>query len=130
MLGIDLVSISRLRAVLSRSPGLEARLFSTNERSYCRSKPDPVRHFAGTLAAKEAVIKAARLGQLVAWARRIEITRDATGVPSVSVDGRDGALSVSISHDADSAVAVAMITPPGDLLLAMNRVAAELAAKS
>jgi holo-[acyl-carrier protein] synthase len=130
MLGIDLVSISRLCAVLSRSPGLEARLFSTAERSYCRSKPEPARHFAGTLAAKEAVIKAARLGQLVAWARRIEITRDATGAPSVSIDGRDAALSVSISHDADSAVAVAMIMPPGDLLLAMNRVAAELAAKS
>jgi holo-[acyl-carrier protein] synthase len=130
MLGIDLVSISRLSAALSRSPGLEGRLFSTTERSYCRSKPEPVRHFAGTLAAKEAVIKAARLGQLVAWVRRIEITRDATGVPLVSVDGRDAALTVSISHDADTAVAVAMIQPPGELLVAMNRVAAELAAKS
>jgi holo-[acyl-carrier protein] synthase len=89
MLGIDLVTISRLRAALLRSPGLENRLFSEAERAYCRSMPEPARHFAGTLAAKEAVIKAARLGRLVAWARRVEISRDSAGVPSVSVDGRD-----------------------------------------
>jgi holo-[acyl-carrier protein] synthase len=130
MLGIDLVTVSRLRTALLRSPGLENRLFSEAERSYCCSMPDPVRHFAGTLAAKEAVIKAARLGRLVVWARRIEITRDSAGVPLISIDGREVPMSVSISHDGDSAVAAAMILPTGDSLLEMNRVASELVAKS
>lgn len=129
MLGIDLVTISRLRGALERSPKLEDRLFSEVERTYCRSMPDPVRHFAGTLAAKEAVIKATRSGRLVAWARRIEISRDAAGVPSVAIDGRVAPISVSISHDGDTAVAAAMILPSGDSLLEMNRVASELMAK-
>jgi holo-[acyl-carrier protein] synthase len=113
MIGIDLVSISRLRTVLERSPGLEARVFSGAERRYCQSMPDPVRHLAGTLAAKEAVIKAARLGRLVVWARRIEIARDDDGVPAASVDDRAAPMAVSISHDGDMAVAVAMILPQG-----------------
>jgi holo-[acyl-carrier protein] synthase len=130
MIGIDLVSISRLRTALARSPGLEGRLFSGAELSYCHSMAEPVRHLAGTLAAKEAVIKAARLGRLVVWARRIEITRDADGVPAAAIDGRAAPMSVSISHDGDMAVAAAMILPEGESLLAMNRVAAEFVAKS
>jgi holo-[acyl-carrier protein] synthase len=129
MIGIDLVSISRLRTVLERSPGLEARVFSGVERGYCQSMADPVRHLAGTLAAKEAVIKAARLGRLVVWARRIEIIRDTDGVPAASIDGRAAPMAMSISHDADMAVAVAMILPQGDSLLDVNRVTAELIAK-
>jgi holo-[acyl-carrier protein] synthase len=129
MIGIDLVSIGRLRSVLERSPALEERVFSGAERSYCRSMPEPVRHLAGTLAAKEAVIKAARLGRLVVWARRIEIARDADGVPAASIDGQPAPMSVSISHDGDMAVAAAIILPRGDSLLVMNRVAAELIAK-
>jgi holo-[acyl-carrier protein] synthase len=129
MLGIDVVTISRLRGALERSPQLEARLFSGAERTYCRSMPEPVRHFAGTLAAKEAVIKAIRAGRLVAWARRIEISRDAAGVPSVAIDGGVAPITVSISHDGDTAVAAALILPSRDSLLEMNRVASELVAK-
>lgn len=62
MIGVDTVDIDRFRLSMSRSPGLEGRLFSAAERSYCRERPDPIRHLAGTLAAKEAVIKAGRLG--------------------------------------------------------------------
>ncbi|MDP9223507.1 MAG: holo-ACP synthase [Actinomycetota bacterium] len=109
MLGIDLVDVGRFRSALERSPGLESRLFTEPERSYCRSTPDPARHFAGTLAAKEAVIKAARLGPLVAWARRIEITRDATGAPTASIEGRNVPIAVSISHEKVMAVAAAII---------------------
>jgi holo-[acyl-carrier protein] synthase len=114
MIGVDLVDIERFRRVLERSPGLENRVFSGRERSYCRSKRDPVRHFAGTLAAKEAVIKAARLGALGAWARRIEITRDASGAPVVSLDGQIAPIWASISHDGGMAVAAAMMLPAGD----------------
>jgi holo-[acyl-carrier protein] synthase len=113
MIGVDLVDIARLRALLERSPGLEGRLFSGTERRYCRSKSDPVRHFAGTLAAKEAVIKAARLGPLVAWARRVEITRDASGAPGVCLDGQAAPISASISHDGGMAIAAAMMLPKG-----------------
>ncbi|MDQ4028792.1 MAG: holo-ACP synthase [Actinomycetota bacterium] len=108
MVGIDVVDIERLRAVMARSPGASQRLFTASERAYCAARSDPVVHFAGTLAAKEAVIKALGLGPLPVWARRIEVVRDA-GVPRVEVTGADASgVNISISHDAGVAVAVAV----------------------
>lgn len=110
MIGIDVVDLGRFRAAIERSDGLEERLFTKSERAYCESRSDPVLHLAGTFAAKEAVIKAARLGSLVAWARRIEVTRRAGGAPEVTVSGRsDLEVAVSISHDGSWAAATAML---------------------
>ena len=111
MLGVDVVGVERLRTALERSPGLEARLFTEGERAYCRSHRDRAASFAGTLAAKEAVIKALRLGPLVAWARRIEIERAASGEPRARISRSANAqqeVEVSISHDAGIAIAIAM----------------------
>jgi holo-[acyl-carrier protein] synthase len=110
VLGIDVVSIERLRQLLESSPGLEPRLFTPAERAHCRAQADSTQSFAGTLAAKEAVIKALRLGPLVAWARRVEITRDDSGAPRARVG--DHEVQVSISHDAGVAVAAALALPP------------------
>ncbi len=113
MIGIDTVNIERLRSTFGRSPGLEARLFSHHERTYCRAKADPVMHFAGTLAAKEAVIKARGLGSLVAWSRRIEIRRAASGAPMATIKGaQHEPIHLSISHDGPVAVAVAFAPFP------------------
>ncbi|MGI8789575.1 MAG: hypothetical protein ACR2I4_01635, partial [Actinomycetota bacterium] len=60
-------------------------------------------------AAKEAVIKALRLGPLVAWTRRVEIVRDDSGAPSARVGGR--AVEVTISHDGGVAMAAALALP-------------------
>jgi holo-[acyl-carrier protein] synthase len=124
MVGIDVVSISRFEEMLRRSPALDERLCSRSELHYCYSKPQPGRHLAGTVAAKEAVIKAARLGPLVAWARRIEIGRDAEGVPSVAIDGIPAAIAVSISHDGDVAAAIALMSP-GESVLPVDGVTTE-----
>lgn len=109
MLGVDVVSIDRVRLLLESSPGLEKRLFTDAERAYCNSQRDAAQSFAGTLAAKEAVIKALRLGPLVAWARRVEIVRDDSGAPSARVGGRS--VEVSISHDGGVAMAAALALP-------------------
>ena len=110
MIGIDAVDIERLRDLLEHKPEAEQRLFTDTERTYCRAHSDPALHFAGTLAAKEAVIKAASLGPLVSWSRRIEIDRGPGGVPMVKVVGiPDPEMVVSISHDGGLAVAVAMV---------------------
>lgn len=109
MIGIDAVDVERLRTVMGRSEGTEHRLFTPAERNYCRTKGDPVIHFAGTLAVKEAVIKAARLGSLVAWGRRIEVRRDPSGAPLVKILGSpQRRFDISISHDGPVAVAVAV----------------------
>ncbi|MGH2788914.1 MAG: holo-ACP synthase [Actinomycetota bacterium] len=112
MIGVDVVGVERLRRMLADSPRLTERLFTNAERAYCERAVDPVIHFAGTLAAKEAVIKALDLGPLNAWARRIEIERDANGAPTAHVRSDDvkTAVEVSISHDAGVAIAVALRT--------------------
>lgn len=109
MIGVDIVDVARFSAALERSPRLEQRLFTKRERAYCGSKRKPVVHLAGTLAAKEAVIKALRLGPLVAWGPRIEVLRDQSGAPSVRISERARAerIEVSISHDGGVAVAIA-----------------------
>ena len=106
MVGIDVVDIERLRGLLARAPGLEQRLFTEEERAYCGARADPVVSLAGTLAAKEAVVKALALSSLAAWARRIEIVRAPSGAPQARVAGRE--VDVSISHDGPVAVAVAL----------------------
>jgi holo-[acyl-carrier protein] synthase len=112
MIGIDAVDVERLRGVMARSLGTERRLFTRAERNYCRSRIDPTTHFAGTLAVKEAVIKAARLGPLAAWGRRIEVHRDHSGVPRVAIEGVSRRFDISISHDGPVAVAVAVAHGP------------------
>jgi holo-[acyl-carrier protein] synthase len=107
MIGIDVVDVARFDKALRRSPGLETRLFTSAEIKYCRTRSRSIEHLAGTLAAKEAVIKSLRLGPLVAWSRRIEIRRE-QGVPYAAVSGRTVVLS--ISHDGGVAAAVAVVT--------------------
>lgn len=103
-----MVDVARLGVVLGRNPLVRARLFTPGELAYCEAKAAPARHLAGTLAAKEAVIKALALGPLPAWARRIEITRSQDGAPSAAVEGMKVGLEISISHDGGMAVAVAL----------------------
>lgn len=111
MIGIDAVDIERLRGTFDRAPNIERRLFTESERGYCWAKADPLLHFAGTLAAKEAVIKAAGLGTLVAWGRRIEVNRAGNGAPQACIHGiPHRPIHLSISHDGPVAVAVAIAT--------------------
>ena len=113
MVGVDVVDVERLRTLLSDRPEMYDRLFTEAELAFCSSKADPVRHLAGTLAAKEAVIKAHRLGTLVGWSRRIVIERSSEGVPRVKLPADPSRIppQISISHDGGVAVAVAFGEP-------------------
>ena len=114
MIGIDVVSVPRFRRTIEQEPELSSRLFTEEERRYCASRQDPARHMAGTLAAKEAVIKCLALGPLVAWARRIEVVRASSGAPHARVTGR-ASPALSITHDGDLAIAVALLSGfPGE----------------
>lgn len=104
--GIDVVGIERFRELIGRVPNFVDRFFTAAELAYCNSAPDPVKRLAGTFAAKEAVMKALGLTPAPAWAKRIEVTRTAAGVPQANVEGRQ--IAVSISHDAGIAIAVAV----------------------
>ena len=106
-LGIDLVEIDRIRKAME-NPRFVYRILTDAERQICTS---PTR-VAGRWAAKEAIYKATGLANLN-W-RDIEITNDPFGAPSVRIlsnqwDGKRLRLNVSISHEKNHAIAVAVL---------------------
>lgn len=114
-LGNDIIEISRMRQSIDRH-GLHFlnRLFTQAEQDYCYKFKDPVPHFAGRFAAKEAIVKAlgTGFGAQVAW-HDIEVLNDNLGKPVVhlkpSLSEKYGPhVLVSISHSADYATAVAV----------------------
>ena len=113
-LGIDIIQVARIKATLARFGRRFARRVLTEaEDRYVRDRPQ---NFAGRWAAKEAVSKVLGLGvRGVGWTE-IEIQRLPTGQPSVRLHGRAERraeqlgmerIAVSISHEAEYAVAIA-----------------------
>jgi len=123
-IGIDLVPISRMREVMDRwQDRFLTRVFTTDEIAYCRSRKDPVPHFAARFAAKEAGLKALgtglRLG--VSW-RELEVRRERGGPPMLVLRGRSREIArdrggdrmlLALSHDGDYAIAQAMLVADG-----------------
>jgi holo-[acyl-carrier protein] synthase len=113
-LGIDIIKVERIRHALERfGERFPRRILTDAERAYVRGRPETL---AGRWAAKEAVSKVLGLGvRGVGW-REIEIVRLPTGQPTVRLHDRARArseqlgmarIAVSISHEADYAVAIA-----------------------
>jgi holo-[acyl-carrier protein] synthase len=113
-LGIDIVKVDRIAAAIARfGQRFADRVLTPREQRYVRQRPET---FAGRWAAKEAVSKVLGLGvRGVGW-RDIEVERLPTGQPNIVLHGRAaqraaqlgmGRVAVSISHEAEYAVAVA-----------------------
>jgi holo-[acyl-carrier protein] synthase len=119
-IGVDLVQIPRMREVIVRwQERFLERIFTPQEIAYCRTRRDPVPHFAARFAAKEAGMKALgtglRLG--VKW-RELEVRRERGQAPTLELHGRTRELSwarggrrmlLALSHDGDYALAHALL---------------------
>jgi holo-[acyl-carrier protein] synthase len=112
--GIDIIQVTRIKGTLAKFGRRFARRVLTEaEDRYVRDRPE---NFAGRWAAKEAVSKVLGLGvRGVGWTE-IEIQRLPTGQPAVRLHGRAKRradqlgmerIAVSISHEAEYAVAIA-----------------------
>jgi holo-[acyl-carrier protein] synthase len=113
-LGIDIIRISRIKDSLDRfGDRFTNRVLTPLESAYVHGRPQTM---AGRWAAKEAVSKVLGLGvRGIGW-RDIEIERLPTGQPAVKLHGRArrraeqlgmGRIAISISHEAEFAVAIA-----------------------
>jgi len=113
-LGIDIVKVERIAAAIAKfGQRFADRVLTPREQRYVRQRPET---FAGRWAAKESVSKVLGLGvRGVGW-RDIEVERLPTGQPSIVLHGRAaqraeqlgmGRIAVSITHEAEFAVAVA-----------------------
>ena len=115
-IGIDLVDVQRFRKVLKRREKIGARLFTDNELSYCHAAIDPTERMAVRFAAKEAVMKALGVGLGGVRFREIEVIKDPSGRPSLTLHGNAAQLAadtgirrwhLSLSHT--SSVAEALV---------------------
>jgi holo-[acyl-carrier protein] synthase len=113
-LGIDIVRVSRIANAMERfGERFTRRILTPTEAGYVRNRAQTL---AGRWAAKEAVSKVLGLGvRGIGW-RDIEVERLPTGQPSVRLHGRAakraeqlgmGRIALSISHEAEYAVAIA-----------------------
>ena len=115
-LGSDIIEISRMKTSIERhGQHFLNRLFSQREQNYCFKFQDPVPHFTGKFAAKEAVAKAlgTGFGAHLSW-HDLEILNDERGQPKVFFSEaaqnrfQNPQFLVSVSHCDNYAVAVAI----------------------
>lgn len=115
-LGTDVVDIDRFRAALTRTPAIEGRLFTTDERAVAAGRRDPAPALAVRFAAKEAVMKVLGVGIGAFDWHDVEVRRARSGRPSLHLTGRAAALAdaagiagwhLSLSHSDLVATAVA-----------------------
>ena len=119
-LGVDLVSIPRMRTTIDRWQGrFVERVFTDGEIAYCRARRDPAPHFAARFAAKEAGFKALGTGlQLgVRW-RELEVRREREEAPTLVLLGRAREIGLarggrrmllSLTHEGEYALAQAIL---------------------
>lgn len=117
----DLVHVSQIRWSLERfGDRFLHRIFTEREREECYLAADPAPRLAARYAAKEATIKALRVGSMQPTWNSMEIWRPPAGwCDEVRLSGqaldlaalrRIGHLWVSLSHGDDEAVAVVVAT--------------------
>lgn len=118
--GVDIVSIPRMKAVLRRNKKLKRDLFTEEEIAYCESRAHPEQSYAARFAAREAVLKALGMGFKDLGfhnLKDIAVSLDEKSRPLASLAGRakktaeeQGVLEValSLSHTAEVAVANAV----------------------
>jgi holo-[acyl-carrier protein] synthase len=114
-LGSDLVEVERFRLALERRATLSQRLFTDGERAYASGQRDPVKSLAVRFGAKEAVMKALGVGLGAFAFRDVEVVRDESGEPTVSLHGGAADLAetrgvtawqISLTHTDVTAMAV------------------------
>jgi len=115
--GIDLVSVGRLRAVIERYPErFRARIFTRTETEFCETLGDKYPSYAGRFAAKEAFSKALGTGLrgAIGW-NEIEVLDNEKTRPTIRATGRAAVIlagrkvHLSISHLSDYATAIVVI---------------------
>ncbi len=118
-IGTDIVKISRIEQSLGRTEGFAERIFTGAENKYCSEKAHPAQHFAANFAVKESFIKAFKMGLADGMKfHDFELLHEETGMPYINLSGATkkifdekklSVVHVSISHDADYAVATIVI---------------------
>lgn len=122
-LGIDIVSVSRIRSAVSRfGERFVRRILGPAEfAGYAQAGHDPATYLAGRFAVKEAALKALSVPDRAGW-HEIVVAKTSNGEPTVRFEGACQLVSqarevkralVSISHDGGMAAAVVVLEAGG-----------------
>lgn len=113
--GIDLCPVSRMARAIERHGGrFEERVFTEEERRYCRGRGNAAEHFAARFAAKEALLKALGVPPGLSW-HELEVQSAQDGAPRLVLSGEAAraaaargvdSLHLSLTHGGDMAAAV------------------------
>jgi holo-[acyl-carrier protein] synthase len=119
-IGIDVVEVSRARAMIERhGDRILFRTLTDEERAYVATLGDAAPAFAARLAAKEAMYKALQVfggAREIGW-RDLGVARGPDGRPGATLSGKAALLAathavrvhLSLSHSRDVAAAVAVL---------------------
>jgi hydroxyethylthiazole kinase-like uncharacterized protein yjeF len=115
--GVDVATVSRIAAVAERRAKFLQRIYTERERARCAGHPE---RLATRWAAKEAVKKL--LGSLGEYPlplyKEIEVVNRRGGAPTALVRGVDRGIALTLSHERDLAIAVAvLVAQPSPLAL-------------
>lgn len=108
MIGIDIVKISRFNRIKKNNYKHWGKFFTANEWVYSFKSPKPQMRLGGIFAAKEAIMKA--LG--AKYTQRfdlIEIYHNKNGKPQAKIGKKRKKNYISVSHDGEYAIAMALI---------------------
>jgi holo-[acyl-carrier protein] synthase len=120
-IGVDMVSVTRIKEKIQRNAAFKEYVFSENEITYCEKKANPSESYAVRFAAKEAFLKAIGSGLLVDFElKHIEVSTNEDGVPSflfssevkknmITRWGKEPKVALSLSHELDNGIAFVII---------------------
>lgn len=88
-LGVDIVSVAKMRDILDRTPSFVEHTFTEDEILYCNKSSRFVEHYATHFAAKEAVLKALGCGfSQGITAKDVEVCHNEKGKPYIKLHGQ------------------------------------------
>jgi holo-[acyl-carrier protein] synthase len=115
--GLDAVDIERFRRSLARTPRLEHRLFTLQERADLARRVDPVPGLAARFAAREAAMKALGVGLGAFGFHDVWVVRASSGAPQLQAGGEAAAVmrrrgvqgfQISLTHTDVTAQAIVL----------------------
>jgi holo-[acyl-carrier protein] synthase len=85
-LGVDLVDVSRVKAMIGRHLTFTTRVFTPEEIAYCDRQANPAESYAARWAAREACRKALGGVRGMRW-HDVRVDRAPSGAPSLRLGG-------------------------------------------
>ena len=104
--GIDIIEISRIENAIKKTPGFLEKVFSAEEIAYYIENGKNAQHLAGAFAAKEAFAKYLGTGLSGISLPKVSVKHSSNGQPYLAYKGEPQSVSLSISHNKTTAVAV------------------------